>query len=415
METPSPGLTYNLRIGTTPGGSEMLSPMAANNGYRKLVQLGNVNHNLSWEIRDLQPNTTYYWSVQALDNSFAGGPWAEEEVFFTGTPINEPPFWGTIFIDPDIIVPSDPTTFQNVVYTGQNLRTMYDRRAADWITVNAYLFNTSYDGEMNVEIQVNPEFGSPDSALIEAQRYAPVVGQMPVALRADLQTVWIHKGIEPFGGGNNNLLIHTGQAKLYIEDNILEETIVHELAHTSLDAYHSSAEDWIMAQTADSNYISIYASDNPETEDIVSFLPWLAVQYKSDRITPGLQDSIEQAISNRMIYFENQLFNMYPVDQSLIISENNSVQKPNNFILHQNYPNPFNPKTIISYELPSSNDVQLNIYNLVGQKIATLVSEKQEPGKYQVEWNAIGLSSGIYYYYLKSGEYQEVKKMILVK
>jgi hypothetical protein len=85
------------------------------------------------------------------------------------------------------------------------------------------------------------------------------------------------------------------------------------------------------------------------------------------------------------------------------------------YALKQNYPNPFNPKTIINYELPITNDVQLNIYNLIGQKIVTLVSEKQEAGIHQVEWDASGFASGVYYYQIRAGNYQEVKKMVLAK
>ena len=81
----------------------------------------------------------------------------------------DPPFGGTIFIDPDIIVSSDPTTFQSVKYIGQELRTMFDRRINDWISVNAYLFNAIFDDGISFEIQVNPEFGSADAALVEAQ------------------------------------------------------------------------------------------------------------------------------------------------------------------------------------------------------------------------------------------------------
>ncbi|MCP4711447.1 MAG: hypothetical protein GY869_22735, partial [Planctomycetes bacterium] len=75
------GLTYNLRIGTTPGGSEISSAMAdSTNGYRRVVQLGNTNHNASWIINDLEPGT-YYWSVQAIDTAFAGSAFANEKSF----------------------------------------------------------------------------------------------------------------------------------------------------------------------------------------------------------------------------------------------------------------------------------------------------------------------------------------------
>jgi photosystem II stability/assembly factor-like uncharacterized protein len=85
------------------------------------------------------------------------------------------------------------------------------------------------------------------------------------------------------------------------------------------------------------------------------------------------------------------------------------------FKLLQNYPNPFNPSAIINYELPITNDVELTIYNLLGEEVAVLVSERQSPGNYQTEWNASGFAGGIYYYTLKAGEFQQVKKMILLR
>lgn len=85
------------------------------------------------------------------------------------------------------------------------------------------------------------------------------------------------------------------------------------------------------------------------------------------------------------------------------------------FALHQNYPNPFNPTTVISYQLPAVSQVQLTVYNLMGQKMATLVSEKQRAGLHQLEWDGSGLASGMYYYQIKTGQFQKVKKMVLVR
>jgi predicted amidohydrolase YtcJ len=88
---------------------------------------------------------------------------------------------------------------------------------------------------------------------------------------------------------------------------------------------------------------------------------------------------------------------------------------PASYLVKQNYPNPFNPSTIINYELPITNDVNLGIYNLLGQNVATLVNEHQQAGSHQVEWNAGHLSSGVYYYIMRAGEFQDVKKMILLR
>lgn len=92
-----------------------------------------------------------------------------------------------------------------------------------------------------------------------------------------------------------------------------------------------------------------------------------------------------------------------------------TVEVPLEFRLRQNYPNPFNPTTMISYDIPEFSNVRLEVYNIQGQRVATLVNEAQNAGTYTVSFNASNLSSGIYLYRLQSGEFVSVQKMILVK
>jgi hypothetical protein len=88
---------------------------------------------------------------------------------------------------------------------------------------------------------------------------------------------------------------------------------------------------------------------------------------------------------------------------------------PKKFELGNNYPNPFNPKTIINYNLPITHFVDISIYNLIGQKVATLISENKNAGYHQVEWDATSFASGVYYYRIQAGDFQDVKKMILIR
>jgi hypothetical protein len=225
-----------------------------------------------------------------------------------------PPFDGTIFLDPDIIVASDPTTFQDAPYAGQGERMMFDRRVNDWVTVNAFLFNASFTDGLTTEIGVNPEFGSVDAAAVEAAKYGRAVGQLPHILRTDVEMVWIHQGVQLFGGGNQSILIHTGQSALYEQEGILEETLVHEAAHTSLDADHATAPRWIAAQYADGNFISTYARDFLVREDIAeSFLPYLAYRLRLGRLSPTLAEIFGETMPNRIRYFDEQGFDLRPL------------------------------------------------------------------------------------------------------
>ena len=218
----------------------------------------------------------------------------------------DPPYAGTVWIDPDIITPSDPTALVSVTDAGRGQRTMFDLRVKDWIVVNAYLFMARFDDGLTAEIQVNPEFGSASDAMVEASKYGRSIGQLPTLLRTNVETVWIHKGNAPLGGGNNNILIHTD-----FPDEYLEEGLVHEGAHTSLDPPWMgivNAVDWRAAQTADGNFISDYARDHPEREDIAeSFLAYLAVRYRSARISRSYERTILETMPNRIAYLDRLL------------------------------------------------------------------------------------------------------------
>ena len=91
------------------------------------------------------------------------------------------------------------------------------------------------------------------------------------------------------------------------------------------------------------------------------------------------------------------------------------LNNPKEFYLTQNYPNPFNPTTIVQYAVSSRQFVTLKVYDVLGNELATLVNEEKPIGSYEVEFNATGLPSGIYFYRLKAGSFFETKKMVLMK
>lgn len=216
-----------------------------------------------------------------------------------------PPFSGTIFIEPNVITAADPTTFVRLADAGRGSRLVFDRRADAFVTINAHLFTAFYSDGLRAEVQVNPEFGGVAAARAEAATYAEVIGRLPAYLRADVQTITIHRGVQPFGGGNDNLLIHVGQAALYVADGILEETLFHEATHTSMDARHAAAPGWLAAQAADGEFISTYARDNPAREDVAeSLLPYYALRYRRDRISTVNADLFAATIPNRIAYFD---------------------------------------------------------------------------------------------------------------
>ncbi len=95
--------------------------------------------------------------------------------------------------------------------------------------------------------------------------------------------------------------------------------------------------------------------------------------------------------------------------------EKSDYRTPSGYLIYQNYPNPFNPTTTIKYALPKAGTVKLEVFNLLGQKVATLVNSRKAAGNHHISFNGSGLASGVYYYRLETGRFVRIRKMVLVK
>jgi hypothetical protein len=95
--------------------------------------------------------------------------------------------------------------------------------------------------------------------------------------------------------------------------------------------------------------------------------------------------------------------------------ENSVANFPEEYFLSQNYPNPFNPSTKIEYSVSQASFVQLKVYDILGNEVATLVNEEKNRGVYSINFDASQLASGIYFYSLSAGSFVQTKKMILVQ
>ncbi|MFH2036688.1 MAG: lectin-like protein [Candidatus Zixiibacteriota bacterium] len=129
-------------------------------------------------------------------------------------------------------------------------------------------------------------------------------------------------------------------------------------------------------------------------------------------------ETVELYVNDIRVYPDitfGQMGDRIEINELSTSKNGNSGLKPNDYQLHQNYPNPFNPKTIIQFDLPAAGDVQLTVYNIAGQRVATLVDERLEAGAHQIEWIASDIATGIYFYHIEADQFSDTKKMTLLK
>ncbi len=158
-----------------------------------------------------------------------------------------------------------------------------------------------------------------------------------------------------------------------------------------------------------------YSPDNGET--------WqpLAVNLTSMSVNIHISNIIKGAEGRFRVWVSDGIHTSSDVsDEPFTNVKSKTGQVPERFVLNQNYPNPFNPETIINYELPQNAQVDLTIFNLLGQKVRVLVNTDLPAGAHSARWNGTDVdgnkvTSGVYIYRLKSGDFVETKKMIFLQ
>ena len=208
---------------------------------------------------------------------------------------------GSIYHNTDIILETDPSSLVSFAHTGSGNRQMFDRRVNAFRDYDVFLFTAKYADDVSIEVRVNTEFGTAQIAGLEALDYAQAIGRIPAVLRSEAKTVSIHKGDELWGGGSGDFLIHTGSADAYKELKIVEEVLVHEAAHISLETQLNALPAWAMAQQADPDVVSDYASQFPDREDIAeTFLFYLALRGYPNRLSAEDTQDFLIGVSNRI-------------------------------------------------------------------------------------------------------------------
>lgn len=192
-----------------------------------------------------------------------------------------------------------------------------------------------------------------------------------------------------------------GEGVYYSSDNGLNWTNISTSAFTG--------EVWTIILTDTNLFVGTIGSGIYLTQD--NGTTWSTVNeglmnsdIRSLMVSPD--NYIYAGTTNGFVYYR-------PLSELTGVAGNNS--QPSEYRLYQNYPNPFNPGTKIQYSIPRSSKVQIKVYDVLGNKIATLINEEKPAGNYELTWNAANLPSGIFFYELKAGHFIQTKKMILLK
>jgi parallel beta-helix repeat protein len=335
--TNSEALTYNLRMGYSPGDGRIISPMSGTSGIRQIPAFGNVGHDTTWCIRDLLPGYTYYWSVQAVDNAFTSSAFAPED---------------------SIQIGSATQTF-----TRSGLKIPINDFSASLDSINIVLFSGTE--------QVLP------TADFKVENVSVTIDSVIHSAAGDLKFVLSHAGIQDTlisrAGGDGDNFIHT---------------VLTDSAHVSIQAGFPPFTGMYRPY----NSLSNFAGSDPEGA-------WILEIYDEEAGNTGQLHQWGLTISFGMLTGIDE-------PQAVI---------PTEFRLYQNFPNPFNPVTQIQFDLPRTQKVVLKVYNVLGQLVETLIDYQMSAGRHQYQWQPVNKASGIYFYRLQAGDFNSVKKMILLK
>ena len=235
---------------------------------------------------------------------------------------------GTVWESPDIITEADPSELDSLSCARQGKRLFWIEAETGWSdgqwasVDNIYLFNVQYRGRAEpTEFQVHPQYGSSAAALAQVTAYASLLGRLPRALLANARKVQISVGTTLRAASGNPVKgvfhIFTRKAKYEARRGFLEEVLLHEGGHVSLDRNHADTPGWVAAQEADGRHISPYARDNPDREDMAETLwAWFVSRCVPDRLHPEYKRRIDAGIPHRLTYLDRLGLNMRPWPRS---------------------------------------------------------------------------------------------------
>ena len=208
----------------------------------------------------------------------------------------------------DFITQDDPSTFDHLEFMGLEEFEMPDKRENDEPLVqNAYVFEASFADDTKIKIVLDQEFGSRETAELNASEYATRLGKLPSLYRRNIRHITVN-----FGGADTTAFaedkghfftIYSGNASRRIETHDLEETFFHEGTHASIQDAFLESDEWKSAVSRDASYITEYAKTSEQEDFAESALFAYTIIYHPERFPDSEREKIMNAIPNRIEFF----------------------------------------------------------------------------------------------------------------
>ena len=276
---------------------------------------------------------------------------------------------------------------------------MWDRLAnngnGSWTEPMSWIYTINYKDNIAAEIRIRQADYTKAEADLAITRYSDYLGRLPFVLRDGIKLINIMKADANFGGNNwnNSIDIYEGPlSERLLNEGNMEEMLLHEGTHAALDYLYN--EDWIVERDKDTKFVSKYAFENPNREDISeTFAIWLALRNQDDRLPEADYTKVTEGLSHRIAYLNSLNFNINPIAGKSLSTENFTVD---NAVL---YPNPINDE--INIKAINSDAKAFVIYNVLGIKVLEGVLNESKKISFK------DFSKGVYF--LKLNNQQKIK------
>ena len=378
-ETPTSGLTYNVRIGSTPGGEDICADHALSSGLRTVPDRGNAHAGTSWSIDEL-PFREYYWSVQSIDTGFQGSSFATEVHFYPAA-----------FVSSIEDVGGDQGRNVRLTWT----RSDYDSPGSS-VDITGYgIYRRQDDRLEGWDFVATAPANGEDIYSYVAPTLCDSTTENGICWSVFMVRTLTAEPLE---------FVDSPPDSGYSVDNLAPSV------PSGFEFVSSSMLSWDNPIDPDFRYFTVYGSETDIFDETAVFI---------DHTINTEMDVTGHAYT--YFHLTARDFAGNESGAATVASPTDVLPGlPERFALHAPSPNPFNPKTFLRFDLPEAAQVSLKVYDMSGRLVCVLLDEHREAGRYEESWNGRddrgrAMSSGIYLCRIDTDSFSQSKRMTLLK